>query len=302
MPDSRTQVAFIGLGIMGEPMAKRLLEKEIPLAVYDIQVQARARFSGTPARVAESLAKAVSGTDVVILMLPDSHAVEVCCFAEDGIVEHLKPGALIINMSTADLGHTQDQARRLLDRGFCCIDAPVGRTRHHARTGDLLALVGAEPEDLKKALPLLSAMASDVEHVGPPGSGLKLKLVNNYLGMIGMAMTAEALALADRLGLDREVVVRCLSSTSAGRGQLVSTFPGKVLKGDLEPDFPLAMGRKDLQLGLALAIETGVPAELGKASSVYFQSSKDYGRDGQDCTAMLLLLHDLAAAGELASS
>lgn len=288
------RIALIGLGLMGEPMARRLLAAEYPVTVFDQRSAARERFADTAAHQAASGAEAVENADVVILMLPESDAVEEFLFETDGAASAIKTGALVINATTGDLNMTMSQADRLTAAGCKFVDAPVLRTRHHAWRGELLAVVGATETDFEAARSILEPMASDIEHVGPPGSGLKLKLVNNYLGMVGMAMTAEALALADRLGLDRDLVFRCVSTTSAGRGQLLSTYPNKVLKGDLSADFPIAMGRKDLNLGLTVAEEVGSPRELGLASRTYFEAGSTWQRDEQDCTGLLLVLHEMA--------
>jgi 4-hydroxybutyrate dehydrogenase/sulfolactaldehyde 3-reductase len=137
-------------------------------------------------------------------------------------------------------------------------------------------------------------MANEIVHVGPFGSGIRLKLVNNYMSMVGMVLTGEALMFAAKLGLDRATVVKVLSNTTAGRGQLLTNFPGKVLAGDISPDFPMRMGYKDINLAMNLAASVGAPLGLGGYAREMFALAKSWGRQEQDCTAMLLLLEDVA--------
>ena len=178
------------------------------------------------------------------------------------------------------------------------MDAPMGRTPQHAAEGDLLVMVGAEPEVLEEVRPLLECFGKDIVHVGPPGHGIRLKVINNYMAMVGMVLTAETLMLARKAGLDRDVTVRVLQNTVAGRGQINVNFPRKVLAGDITPDFTMALGLKDLSLALDLAKSEGAPLVLGGASRELFSLARSWGRMQQDCTAMLLLLEDLAGCGE----
>src|SRR5262249_37986032 len=147
--------------------------------------------------------------------------------------------------------------------GLRFIDAPVGRTPREAAEGKALMMVGAGEADLARARPVFEAMADTIVHVGPRGSGIRLKLVNNYMSMVGMVLTGEALMFAAKLGLPRDTVVKVLSNTTAGRGQLITNYPRKVLAGDLTPDFPLRMGFKDIHLAMNLAASVGAPLGLG---------------------------------------
>ena len=137
-------------------------------------------------------------------------------------------------------------------------------------------------------------MADTIHYMGPAGAGIRTKLVNNYMSMVGMLLVAEALTLAAKCDLDRNRVVQVLSGTTAGRGQLNVNYPKKVLAGDITPDFPLRMGLKDISLALELGAEMGAPLSLGSTAREYFALARAWGRENQDCTAMLLLLEDIA--------
>jgi len=288
-------VGFIGLGVMGAPMARRVAEAGHSLRVYDIDPSAREVFSSVPnCTVAATPGRAASGVDYLITMLPESKHVRDVLFSEEGAVGHLADNALVIEMSTGDATATSAISEKLRDKGFRMIDVPVGRTPLDAHAGTLLALAGANAAELEEVTPLLMCFCDEIVHAGPPGSGIKLKLVNNYMTMIGMVLTSETLMLAGKVGLDRDTVVHVLQNTVAGRGQINVNFPRKVLAGDISPDFPLRLGLKDLSLALDLARSVGAPLLLGGASRELFSLARPWGRENQDCTAMLLLLEDLA--------
>ena len=289
------KLAFIGLGTMGAPMARRLMMNGYQVAVYDISETARSKFAGLrDCRVAKSPADAAKSADAVITILPESSDVNAALLGSDGAVKALSPGALVIDMSTGSVEALHSLATSLKEKGVKLIDAPVGRSPKEAETGELLVMVGGEDDNISKVRPVLRCFGADITYAGPLGSGLKLKLVNNYMSMIGMVMTAEALNLAKILGLDQSQTVATLRKTPAGQGQLNTNFPKKVLSGDIAPDFPLRMGLKDINLGLNLAQSAGAASPLGTAAQTIFTKAEFVGRSEQDCTAMLYVLNDLS--------
>ena len=289
-----TRIAFLGLGVMGGSMARNLLRAGFDVAGFDVSAAARERLADTPMRAAASPADAAQGADLLITMLPTSHHVHEALFGEHGAAAALRAGALVVEMSTGDAVQTDRIAAELLARGLRCVDAPVGRTPREAAAGKALIMAGGDEADIAELQPVFAAMADTVVHVGPRGTGIRLKLVNNYMSMVGMVLTGEALMFAAKLGLDRATTVRVLSGTTAGRGQLLTNFPGKVLAGDITPDFPLRMGFKDINLAMSLAASVGAPLGLGGYARELFALAPAWGREEQDCTAMLLLLEDLA--------
>ena len=288
-------IAFIGLGTMGAPMAACLAAGGHDLCVCDIDATACAAFSDMPnCRIATSPCDAAKGARVLITMLPDSHHVYDAILGKEGAIGSLSPGAIVVEMSTGSLPALKILETELLAHGVHLVDAPVGRSPKEAANGSLLVLAGGAERDLAKVAPLLAVLGDEVIHNGPLGSGLKMKLVNNYMSMIGMAMTAEVLNFAQVLGLDLDQTVRVLQNTPAGRGQINTNYPKKVLSGDISPDFPLRLGLKDIGLGLALAQSVGAPTPLGAASQQMFALAGPWGRAHQDCTAMLHLFSDLS--------
>ena len=291
---TKPAVGFIGLGVMGAPMARNIARAGFSIAVFDTSPAAVAKLDDTPCRRAASPADAVREADVVMTMLPTTREVREVLLGENGAARSVRRGALVIDMTTGDAAESDTIAADLRDLGLRHLDAPIGRTPRDATAGTLLVMVGGDPADVAAARPLFDAIADTIVHVGPAGTGIRLKLVNNYMSMVGMVLTGEALMFAAKLGLDRDTVVHVLSNTTAGRGQLLTNFPHKVLAGDLTPDFPLRMGYKDLNLALDLAASVGAPLGLGAYARELYALAKSWGRAEQDCTAMLLLLEDIA--------
>lgn len=287
------RIAFIGLGTMGGPMARNLAQAGFRMSVFDETPTAVQALSGTSCRLGTSAEDVATDASIVITMLPTSSIVRTVLL-ERGVAGAMQPHGLAIDMSTGDAGETDALAADLRRRGIRFLDAPVGRTPREAAAGKLIVMAGGDASDLSEARPLFEAMADTIVHVGPSGSGIRLKLVNNYMTMVSAVLTGEALMFAAKLGLDRKIVVDVLSTTTAGRGQLLTNFPRKVLAGDITPDFPLRMGFKDIDLAMRLAASVGAPLGLGGYSRELYSLAKSWGRAEQDCTAMLLLLEDIA--------
>jgi 4-hydroxybutyrate dehydrogenase / sulfolactaldehyde 3-reductase len=294
MNPNQGAIAFVGLGTMGAAMMPNLIRCGFRVAGYDIAPGAMQRVRNSGVRAASSALDAARDCKVVITMLPTSADVRDALFGPTGAVYSLAPGALVLEMSTGDATETDQIAADLAARGIRCVDAPVGRTPREAAEGKALIMAGGTKTDFDEALPIFNAMATEVIHVGAFGSGIRLKLVNNYMSMVTMVLTAEALMFGAKLGLDRATVVKVLSNTTAGRGQLLTNFPKKVLAGDVSPDFPLRMGYKDITLAMTLAASVGAPLGLGGYAQQMFALAKSWNRQEQDCTAMLLLMEDLA--------
>lgn len=192
-----------------------------------------------------------------------------------------------------------------MERRDSAIDLSVvsvkdGRTPADARAGTLLVMVGGAADDFARAQPVFDAFADKVLHMGAAGGGIRMKVINNYMAMVGIVLTAETLTMAKKAGIATAAAVEVLQNTVAGRGQINVNYPKKVLVGDITPDFPLSLGYKDLSLELSLGHELGAPLFLGASALELFGMAPAVGRADQDCTAMLLILGQLAglAPGE----
>ena len=261
-----TMIGFVGLGRMGRPMASNLSRKGFRLAVHDINRDAVAELELLQAKGVASVADAARDSEIVVTMLPDSDVVEQVVAGGGGILQHAKPGTLIMDMSTISPNVTDALAAKAAEKGMTFVDAPVGRLASHADRGESLFMVGAAPADFERVRPLLEAMGNTIHHCGPVGAGIRTKLVNNFLAVASCQFNAEALALSQRFGLDLQRTLDVLYGTTAVNGQLKIAWPAKVLSGDTAPGFTIDLAHKDLSLILDAANAARVPMPMGAAA------------------------------------
>ncbi|MCK8783409.1 NAD(P)-binding domain-containing protein [Roseomonas sp. NAR14] len=281
------RIGFVGLGRMGRPMAANIRRRQHPMTVFDIAdapVQALealgAERAGSPAAVARA-------SDIAVTMLPGPREVAETILGADGLLANLRPGGLVMDMSTVDPETTDRVAAACAGRGIGFVDAPVGRLAQHADRGESLFMVGASEADFARVKPLLEAMGSTIHHCGGPGAGTRTKLVNNYLAVILCQLNAEALSLGAAFGLDLEKTLEVLHGTTATNGQLKVNWPNKVLAGDTEPGFAIDLAHKDLSLILQAASAARVPLPVAAAAREAFNAARARGMGRQDFSAML---------------
>ena len=287
-----SRVGFIGVGVMGMPMARNLIKGGHLVRVFDVSAAAVERIGRNGAEQARSAGDAARGADFVITMLPTGDHVAEAVFGPDGVAAALGRDSLLIDMSTGLPAHFDRTAQRLESDGRRMIDAPVGRTSREAEDGTLLIMVGGEAGDVARARPLLECMGDTIVHCGPAGAGIRTKLVNNYLSIVSNVVVAEALAIAEGAGVDRDVAIEVLMGTTAGRGHLATTYPAKVLAGDLEPGFMVDLARKDLGLALQMGAESGSSLSMGIAAVPFYESAQAQGMGRKDWTALYNLVRD----------
>lgn len=293
-------IGFIGLGTMGGPMAQRLVGAGFRVNGYDLDADKTRALAACGGQACSRIAGACEDAGIVVTMLPRDEHVRDALLGEHGVAAHARPGTLVLEMSTI-LPRTSLAIAEALGRaGLRMMDAPVGRTPADARAGTLLVMAGGAADDFARAQPVFDAFADKVLHMGAAGSGIRMKVINNYMAMVGIVLTAETLTMAKKAGIATAAAVEVLQNTVAGRGQINVNYPKKVLAGDITPDFPLSLGYKDLSLGLSLGHELGAPLFLGASALELFGMAPAAGRADQDCTAMLLILEQLAgiAPGE----
>jgi 4-hydroxybutyrate dehydrogenase / sulfolactaldehyde 3-reductase len=281
-------IGFIGLGAMGRPMAANLARKGMALVVHDQRPEPVAALAALGARPANGAAGVARAAGIVVTMLPDSPDVEAVVLGPGGVAENLAAGGIVMDMSTVDPAASDRLAAALAKRGLGFVDAPVGRLVSHAEKGESLFMVGAAPADFARVKPLLDAMGSTVFHCGGPGTGIRTKLVNNYLAIMGCLLNAEALALAAKLGLKLETTLDVINGTTAFNGQLRINYASKVLKGDTAPGFRIALAHKDMSLALEAARRAGVPMFVGAAGRECLgQAGRTGDFAGRDFSALL---------------
>lgn len=287
-------IAFLGLGQMGSPMASNLLQKGHSLRVFDLNQQAVNALVEKGAVAATTPANATLDVEFIITMLPNGDIVRDVLFGEAGVCETLSANALVIDMSTIHPLQTDALISEMAEKGHAMMDAPVGRTSDNAKDGTLLILAGGTPEQVERARPILMCMGSELVEAGGPGMGIRVKLINNYMSIALNALSAEAAVLCESLGLDLNVAIKVMSGTAAGKGHFTTTWPGKVLKGDLSPAFMVDLALKDLRIAVDVARQTGAPLGMGEVAETYYQSASHNGRGRQDWSALLSQVRHLA--------
>ncbi|EMQ9337691.1 TPA: sulfolactaldehyde 3-reductase [Escherichia coli] len=276
-------IAFIGLGQMGSPMASNLLQQGHQLRVFDVNAEAVRHLVDKGATPAANPAQAAKDAEFIITMLP----VRNVLFGENGVCEGLSTDALVIDMSTIHPLQTDKLIADMQAKGFSMMDVPVGRTSANAITGTLLLLAGGTAEQVERATPILMAMGSELINAGGPGMGIRVKLINNYMSIALNALSAEAAVLCEALNLPFDVAVKVMSGTAAGKGHFTTSWPNKVLSGDLSPAFMIDLAHKDLGIALDVANQLHVPMPLGAASREVYSQARAAGRGRQDWSAIL---------------
>jgi 3-hydroxyisobutyrate dehydrogenase len=256
------RVLFVGLGVMGAPMAKQLADAGHDLVVFDVDRDRRAEVAAeTGAEQTVDLPAAAAEADVVLLMLPNSDIVERV-LVTDGVLAVLRPGSTVLDMSSSRPASTVELARRAATGGVAFVDAPVSGGRPRAETGELAIMAGGEAADVDRVRPLLSRMGSSLVHTGPAGSGHAMKALNNLLSAIGLLGAAEVITTGARFGLDPQVMLDVLN-TSTGRNHATEVkFARYVLSGAFDAGFALRLMVKDVRTALELAEQTGTPVPL----------------------------------------
>ena len=287
-------IGFIGLGNMGRPMASNLVRKGFSLVVHDINLEPVRALEALGARAAGTARDAAAKSEIVITMLPDSAAVKSVITGQDGVLVHLQPGGVIMDMSTIDPRVTDALAGEAADRGVAFVDAPVGRLASHAERGESLFMVGADEGTFARVKPLLEAMGTTIHHCGGVGAGMRTKLVNNYLAIISCQLNAEAIALSQRFNLSLEKTLDVIYGTTATNGQLKIAWPAKVLKGDIEPGFTIDLAHKDLTLIVEAAEAANVPVPVAMVARQAFDAARSRGYGAKDFSAVVDVLCDQA--------
>ena len=290
-------IGFIGVGTMGAPMARNIASGGHAVRAFDVSAAALASVAADGITAATSPTEAAGGADYVITMLPNSSHVEEAAFGPEGFAEAMDRAALYVDMSTIAPTATDSLAARMAERGIAMVDAPVGRQQQHAVEGKLMIMVGGSETDVARVRPILDLMGDTIVHCGPVGAGSRTKIVNNYMSITLNVLSAEALLLAERSGLDPEIARKVMMGTAAGQGHFGSTYPAKVLKGDLAPGFMIELALKDLGLALELARQIDSPVKTGSVAEQVYRAARDSGRGREDWTAIYAMMRGQTGAG-----
>jgi len=288
------RVGFIGLGNMGRGMASNLVRKGARVTAHDVNAVPVDALVQLGAARAGSVADVARASDIVFTMLPTTAVVDAVMGGPDGVLAHMPSGGVVVDMSTIDPLVTDRLAAAAAARGIAFADAPVGRLASHAERGESLFMVGAADGVFARIKPLLEMMGTTIHHCGGVGSGMRTKLVNNYLAIVSCAFNAEALALSQRFGLSLAKTLDVIHGTTATNGQLKIAWPSKVLKGDTAPGFTIDLAHKDLTLIVEAANAVKVPVPIAAVAREAFSAARSRGRGDLDFSAMADVLCDSA--------
>ena len=288
-------IAFIGLGAMGGPMAQNIIRKGTKVSVYDIdktKMDPVIEVGGTPG---SNIKETIENADIIITMLPSTENVKAVMTESDGVLSFVKPNAIILDMSTIAPTGTDEIYRLCKESNLQFIDAPVGRLVSHAISGDSLFMVGCDNEEaFKKIEPLLNAMGTTIIRCGKVGSGIRAKVVNNFQILSIAQITAEALTLAQKIGLDLDVFKEVNAGTTANNGQFHINFLSKVLKNDIEPGFTIDLAHKDMGLAIETANSFRVGLPVGSAVQAVYGQARSGKFAKKDFSALLDYACELA--------
>jgi len=257
-----TQIGFIGLGVMGEPICRNLARKTgLPVKACDRDPGPLQRLGADGVQAQVSPAGAAAGSDVVFLSLPSGAVVREVADGRNGLLATVREGQIIVDLGTSPVDITRALAAEFKKRGVAFVDAPVARTRAAAEAGTLAVMVGAEKNIFDLIRPLIATFASDITHCGPVGCGQVVKILNNMILFETIVAIAEAKAIGERAGVDPALLFDALSKGSADSFALRNHGMKAILTGEFpERAFSVHYARKDLSYALQLAHETGVDA------------------------------------------
>jgi 3-hydroxyisobutyrate dehydrogenase len=287
------RVGFVGLGIMGRPMAKHLIDAGHSLTVWNRSRPGIEVLKGEGAEVAASPAEVASRSEVVITMVGDSADVEHVALGEQGIIRGAAPGLVHIDMSTISPGVTRRIAGAYAEGGIEMLDAPVSGGEAGAVNATLSIMAGGKREVFDRCLPLFEAMGRTVTYCGPNGAGQTVKLCNQVLVSVTNMAVCEALVLAKKAGVAPSVMVEAVSGGAASSWQLLNLAP-KMIARDFRPGFKVWHQEKDLRLALEVARETAAALPATALVSQLFASVHADGFENEGTQALVKALEKLA--------
>lgn len=287
------KIGFIGLGIMGQGMARNLLNAGFDLRVWNRTAGRMDELAAAGAKTATSPADLASSCGIIIICVSDTPDVEEVILSENGVIQGAKPGTLVIDMSTISPKITKDIAVQLSENEVHMLDAPISGGSEGAAQGTLSIMVGGQKEQVARAMPYFQAMGKNITHVGDHGAGQTVKLVNQILVVINMLAVSESLIFAQAGGLDLQKTLDAVTQGAAGSWMLSNRGP-QVVNRDWRPGFTIDLQQKDLRLVLEAADQMGVPAIATSFVFNLYRSLQSQGLGGEGNHALVKSLELIA--------
>jgi 2-hydroxy-3-oxopropionate reductase len=289
----KKKVGFIGLGIMGKPMAKNLLKAGFSIVAYDLNKDAVEDVVKAGALAASSSKEAAGKAEVIITMLPDSPEVREVILGIDGVLEGIKSGSIVIDMSSINPLVSQEVEKELRKNGVGMLDAPVSGGETGAIQGTLAIMVGGEEKVFKESMEIFKALGKNIVHVGGIGAGGFVKLVNQIIVAVNIAAVGEAFTLGAKAGLDPQVIFQAIRGGLAGSSVLETKAP-MMFGRNFKPGFKIRLHHKDLQNALSTAKDLGVPLPLSSFVQQIILSLMTEGRGEEDHSALATFFEKMA--------
>jgi len=289
----KPKIGFIGLGVMGKPMAKNLMANGYALIVHDINEAAVGEITGQGADTANGPAEIARSCDAIITMLPDSPDVEAVALGAGGLIEGVRQGQLYLDMSTIAPRAAVRVAQLLSEKGVRCLDAPVSGGEVGAINASLSIMVGGSKADFQEALPILEALGKTITHCGPNGSGQIVKACNQIQVALNLVGMAEALTLGAKAGVDPAIIIKVLSGGYA-QTRVMDVRGPRVIQGDFAPGFKSRFHFKDLNIILESGRDYGCPLPASALARELFSAMLAAGRGDLDHSGILTVLEDMA--------
>ncbi len=287
------KIGFIGLGIMGKPMAKNLLKAGYSLTVYDIRPEPVKEVVVAGAQEGKSSKDVAEKSEVVITMLPNSPEVKEAVLEDEGVLDGAKPGMILVDMSSIAPLVSKEVGAKLAEKGVEMLDAPVSGGEPKAINGTLSIMVGGKKEVFEQVEDILKVVGASAVLVGDIGSGNTTKLANQIIVALNIAAMSEAMVLATKAGVDPEKVYNAIRGGLAGSTVLDAKVP-LALKGNFKPGFRIELHIKDLQNALDTAHKIGVPVPLASGVMEVMQALKVDGKAGDDHGGIIQFYEKLA--------
>ena len=290
MNPKETKIAFIGLGLMGVPMAHNLLKAGYLVKGFDLNPNVAEKFSGiTGFQLASSPTEAIQGSDVTILMLPDSSIIDAMLWGANGkpgVAGNLKAASYLVDMSSSSPISSRENNQKLTALGIHFVDAPVSGGVKKAIDGSLAIIVGGQKSDFDVCLPLLEKMGKSIVYVGDAGAAHAVKALNNYVSAAGLIAASEALNAAQKFGLDPHIVNKVFNASTGRNNSTENKVENFMLNEAFNSGFSLALMRKDLQIALGFIESMSCYSSLAKQCVLTAQAADEQLGKGADHTAV----------------
>jgi 2-hydroxy-3-oxopropionate reductase len=288
-----SRIGFIGLGIMGKPMARNLIKAGFPVTVHNRSRAKVDELVKDGASAAASPAEVASAAEIIVTMLPNSPDVELVALGPNGLKNGARSGQLLIDMSTINPVVSQKIANELATSGVSMVDAPVSGGEKGAIDATLSIMAGGKSEDFERALPIFNVLGKTITHMGPLGTGGFTKLANQIIVAINLTAIAEALVFGTKAGVDPQKMVRALGGGLAG-SKCLDQKSDKILTGDFAPGFKVDLHFKDLNLIQDAARSVGVTIPTAALVEQFFAALRLRGRGSLDHSSVITMYEDFA--------